>query len=613
MIYKVRNEVITPAVRDNVIDFLENNSIIALDSETQGFDCHTKKLLSLQLGNETIQFVIDFQSEDCSFLVKYLKDENKLWLLFNAKFDNQFLLKNLGVQPAKVYDAFLAECLLYAGYEKGSIDLSLKGVAQRYCNVTLDKTIRGQINYKGINDPTVILYGAKDVAYLHEIREKQLVAIDKWQLNKVLDLENQVVRVLAKMEYDGILLDTVKWKEIANITEKNTKESQSKLDDIIVKEAKSNIKLQKYINTQTNLFDFEEPKTRINWSSSSQKVEILNKIGIKVEDTSDATLQKLKSNEIIKELLVYNKNAKLASTYGKEFLKFVNPITKRVHTNHYQILSTGRMSQNEPALSTIPAHGTLSEAIKNCFIASEGWSIVGFDYSAFELRIIAQLSLDPLWVNIFKEGRDLHSELCSKTFNIPIDKVKDPFPEKPDISYRFLQKTINFGLAYGMSKYKLAETAQIPVNKAEEIINKFFKVVPTVKKFLDMLGELGKSNGYIRTDGYFKRVRFFPNKDESNFKIMGEIERASKNTIPQGVNASVTKLALIWLQKVIDDNNYPVRILLDIHDSIITECKDEFAEEWYIIMQSIMIGAGEVILKDVPTVVDGYIGKSWKK
>ena len=100
---------------------------------------------------------------------------------------------------------------------------------------------------------------------------------------------------------------------------------------------------------------------------------------------------------------------------------------------------------SEPNLQQIPAHSELGQTIKSCFIASEGYKIVSADYSGFELRILAEFSQDPEWLRIFNEDKDLHSELCALTFNIPIDKVKEPFPEKPDISSRFLQKTINFG------------------------------------------------------------------------------------------------------------------------------------------------------------------------
>jgi DNA polymerase-1 len=237
-----------------------------------------------------------------------------------------------------------------------------------------------------------------------------------------------------------------------------------------------------------------------------------------------------------------------------------------------------------------------------------------------ELRIIAEFSKDPLWIESFKEGKDLHSVLCAKTFNILETDVKKETPFKPGVTYRDVQKTVNFGLAYGMSKFKLADTLQIQVNDADKIIKDFFKIVPDVEKFLNTLGNLGKKRGYIRTGAPFRRIRFFQNWEEARnphnpkgFAILGEIERASKNTPIQGSNGDVIKLALINVQKEIDKNDYPVNILLSVYDEIQTECKEEFAEEWKEILNNIMIKSAETVIKEVPIVVDCKVSDCWEK
>lgn len=155
-----------------------------------------------------------------------------------------------------------------------------------------------------------------------------------------------------------------------------------------------------------------------------------------------------------------------------------------------------------------------------------------------ELRIIAEFSNDPVWLDAFDTGKDLHSILCTMTFGIPIEDVKKPFPQKPDVTYRDIQKIINFGLAYGMSEFKLADTMDISVKEAKKIIDKFFYSVPKVKKLLDELGNVAKNNGYIRTAAPFRRMRRFPDwvdaKVNKDFIKLGEIERAGKNTPIQG-------------------------------------------------------------------------------
>lgn len=172
-----------------------------------------------------------------------------------------------------------------------------------------------------------------------------------------------------------------------------------------------------------------------------------------------------------------------------------------------------------------------------------------------------------------------------------------------------------------MSKYKLADTIDISVDQADKIIKKFFDVVPQVNQFLTLLGNVGKQYGTIRTAAPFRRLRQFGNwqlamenkGSQDSFKILGEIERASKNSPIQGSNADIIKLALINVQKEIDDNNYPVKIILAVYDEIQTECKDEFAEQWKNILNKIMIESAQVIIKSIPVEVDCKISKSWQK
>jgi len=271
-------------------------------------------------------------------------------------------------------------------------------------------------------------------------------------------------------------------------------------------------------------------------------------------------------------------------------------------------------------MNQIPSKGELAKTIRSCFIPKENYKIVGGDYSGAELRIIAECSQDPVWITAFKEDKDLHSELAALTFGIDISEVKNSFPSKPDLKYRDVQKIISFGLAYGMSEYKLSDTMQVPIEEARKIINKFFSAVPKVKQFLHNLGELGKSRGYIRTGNIYSRVRWFPEwhraQDINNtdtFKLLGEIERASMNSPIQGQNANIIKLALINVQKEIDLNNWPVSILLSIYDEIQTECREDKAEEWCKKLEEIMIKTAEVFIKSIPMKADCSIHDYWEK
>lgn len=165
-----------------------------------------------------------------------------------------------------------------------------------------------------------------------------------------------------------------------------------------------------------------------------------------------------------------------------------------------------------------------------------------------------------------------------------------------------------------------ADTIGVPVDEAQKIIDKFFEAVPKVDKFLKQLGELGKKRGYIRSGPPFNRIRWFPKweqtKDLANpdrFKILGEIERASKNAPIQSTNANVIKLALIKVQEEIDRNNWPVTILLSVYDEIVTECREDMADEWCTKLEQIMIESAQVVIKTVPVKADCKVSDYWTK
>ena len=199
------------------------------------------------------------------------------------------------------------------------------------------------------------------------------------------------------------------------------------------------------------------------------------------------------------------------------------------------------------------------------------------------------------------------------TFNIPIERVKDPFPPKPDLNYRFVQKTVNFGLSYGMSEYKLSSTIQIPVNEAKNIITKYFSLIPKVEQFLNKCSQIAQQTGKIIVDPVYKRIRWFPKYDNGDFKDLAEIGRQAKNSIPQGSNASLIKQCLINLQNEIGTHKYPVKILLSVHDEIICEVYKDFANQWKDIQEKIMKDTIKLVIKSIPVEVESVIDTHWRK
>ena len=618
------SDLIQPSLISNCIGYCNDLNEISIDLETEGLDPHKDKIISIQLGDYNNQYVIQWNNINPSVFKNLFLDESKTFLFHNAKFDLKFLLHN-GIKVENVYDTFLAECILTTGYEKTQRRLGLDSIADKYLNVYLDKSVRSRIS-KTLTDE-VVIYAANDIKYLSNIKSKQIELINKYELEKTLDLENKVVKVFSRMEYNGITLDTDKWVSIAKKVESIRDNIENELHSLLFKIGSKDLpkpnKFTKYCNIykQGNLFGESTDKdTIVNWKSNKQKLEIVRELGLDMKSVADEELQNnVNNHEIIPLLISFSKYNKLADAFGYNYLDFINPVTKRIHYDIWQILSTGRISTSNPNLNQIPARGELGAEIRSAFVPQKGYKMVGGDYNAMELRIIAEFSQDPTWVEAFKNGEDLHSKLCALTFNIPIEKVNDPFPHKPDLTYRHVQKTINFGLAYGMSKFKLSNNLQITVDDAEKIIKKFFSAVPNVEVFLNTLSKLGTSRGYIRSGQPYKRIRFFPEwkksmiGDKKYASILSSIERKSKNMPIQATNGNVIKKALILIQNEIDKNNYPVNILLSVYDEIQTECREDFAAEWVVILEKLMIEAGKESIKTIPIKCDCSISDYWTK
>jgi len=420
---------------EDFFTWVKDKEEIAVDTETRGKDPHTKEIVCLQIGDKDTQWVIDTRQIDIRIFKEVL--ESRVCLLHNSKFDYKFL-KHKGILLNKIYDTMLAECIIYAGYE--SWGYGLDKLTARYLDIHLSKDDRGGFyNYPyGVPYTDYMIdYAAKDVAYLHLIREKQMDLINKYNLNYCLDLENEVVKALGDIEYNGVYLNKDKWLSNASKNFLDMQEISNDLDSIVLNEPLLASFVPKYV--QSDLFGEERRRVNINYESPSQILKILKALGVPEDDTQDRTLQKNKDLHIfISKLQEFRAKAKIASTYGESFLKYVNPNTNKVHTSFWQIVSTGRLSSgnkedNAPNMQNIPA----TKEFRSCFEAREGYLWIGCDYSGQELCLMADKSGEEVFINALNNDEDLHSISASMLFNKPITKK--------DKVERTAAKTITFG------------------------------------------------------------------------------------------------------------------------------------------------------------------------
>ncbi len=491
------NEIQTATIEECAA-YCKTKTVLGVDTETEGFDFTCRKMIMLQIGDKERQYVIDTRVVDITLLKPILESHDIIKIFHNAKFDYKFIKQWAGISVEEIYDTFLVERVINCG--KQDYGYSLSKCVERYIGHTLDKETRNKfIGLKG-QPFTVdqITYGANDVVYLLDIREKQLSLLHTYELEQTARLENKVVKVFAEIEYEGLIIDKDKWTVMAENNVKLAHEQSIKLDDMVL----AHPLLQHYnIPVQVDMFAPMEDirHTHINWGSPSQTLELFRNLVPKLDDVNGKKLNKYRyKHKLIDEYIKYKERTKLANAYGTKFFNYVNG-DGRVHTNFSQILDTGRVSSSKPNMQQIPSDNTF----RNCFTAPKEWVFVSSDYSSQELNVIAYGSQDPVWLEALEKGMDLHGVCADLVFE---DKWRDADPAEKK-SLRTQIKAINFGLAYGMGPFKLADTLQISKGEAEALIEKYFTEFPNIRDFLQKLGTFGTRNGYITTFKPFKRRR----------------------------------------------------------------------------------------------------------
>ena len=613
------------ATIDSVVEYCKTKEVLGVDTETEGFDFTCKKMIMFQIGDEDNQYVIDTRHVSIEPLRNILEDKNIIKIFHNAKFDYKFIKKWGNIECEGIYDTFLTERVLNCG--KDNVKYGLKDVCKKYLNVELNKDVRNQfigLTGQPFRDDQIV-YCAKDVEYFLMVRAKQLPLIDKYKLNNVVELENRVVNAFADIEYNGLDLDSEKWKEIEAVNMDKADKLESDLDEMVKNDSRIKHFVSKYI--QTDMFTpVEEIRdVDIKWTSPKQVLAVFKCIVPKLDNVNGKQMYKYRFKyPLIDKYVKYKEAMKLCTSYGDAFFKNLSS-DKRIHTNFHQILDTGRVSSSKPNMQQIPA----DNIYRNCFTAPDGWSFVSADYSSQELNVIAFGSKDPVWMEALKNGEDLHSTcaelvygeqwLTSGEDNCAYFRNKQKCNCPSHKKLRTNVKTIIFGLAYGMGPNKLADTLNITIDNAKILIDKYFEAFPAIKGFLDKLGNYGKKFGYIKTFPPYNRKRWFSTwypkiwNNKSSMIELGSIERASKNTPIQGASADMTKLALVLMRDYIKMTGIPVKLVMTVHDQIDTICDNEYLSMWTEKMQELMELAANQIVTNGLLKAEVTVSNCWEK
>ena len=592
-------------------------------------------LISIQLGDKDRQFVIDTRYVSIGPLASILSSTKIVKLGVNLKFDYKMIKHHLGIELNNIYDIGLAELILTNGLNKL---WSLAAIAKKYLDIDLNTkqlslwesyvskdTVKLYENLKYENlTLDLIKYSATDIIIPSLIYPKILKQIRETNQAKVIKLENDFTTIVAKWELKGIYLDADKWLNVLADNKLELSKVEQQLNLYLISQ-----KLEHYLG--------------INWNSSKQVSALFKELDIPIQvidsknsvgdikvyknTVGQAHIKKFKSKfDILPLYLSYKNLYKAISTYGFKFLSNVNPISNRIHTNIYQIKSTGRISSSSPNLQNIPR----TADFRSCFIAPKGKTFIICDYSAQESRILADYAKEPAMIDFAINGDgDFHSLTAKQMYG-------EVTPENRPIA-----KMLNFAIAYGASAHKISDQAQIPTKQAQELIDQFFKSYPVLKPYFEKVQRHALSKGYHITDAYTKRRCYIENFDKYKtveayikhyqnyypsiklpskiwsiyFKMKGEIERDSQNYPIQGTGGSMTKLAAVLIDKAIIKLGWKERayIVNIIHDEIVVECDTSIANKLSKIVSKCMQEAGKTFIKSVPMPAEVHISEFWKK
>jgi len=397
------------------------------------------------------------------------------------------------------------------------------------------------------------------------------------------NLENKLVPVLASMENFGIKID----KKYFENYKKELQENIEKLEKEIYSLSGETFNIGSPKQLGEILFEKMgiEPvkKTKTGYSTDVEVLEVLALRGI----------------EIAEKLLEYRGFTKLLSTYVEPLPKLADE-DDRIHTTFNQNgTSTGRLSSANPNIQNIPVRTDEGIKIRKGFISQDGWSLVSFDYSQIELRVLAELSKDENLLLAYKKDKDLHDLTARKIF-FKTDE------EQVTREQRSIAKVINFSILYGKTPFGLSKELKIPVADASQYIKTYFEQYPKVKKFLENVLENARQNGFVET--LYGTRRYINNINSSNKNLQAQANRMAVNTVVQGTAANIIKKVMI---KLYDEfkNNDDIKMLLQVHDELIFEVKDEVSEKYMEKIKEIM--EGTIKFEDIKLSANGSLAKNW--
>ena len=580
-----------------MVDELKNAKYVSIDLETTSVNPMLAEIVGISVSyNKNSAFYIpilypekkknNFGVNDLEVVLSIMKEflENKdiRKIGQNIKYDALILYRH-GVKVSNIFlDTMIAAHILNPAAKSYKLDaLSIEFL--NYNMVPIEELIgkgKDQITMDLVPLDKISYYAAEDADIVFQLAEIFTPKLEEnGQLNFFADIEMPLIDVLMKMENEGVYVDEDLLNEMSlNIGERL---------DLLVKE----------------IYNIAEEEFNINSTQQLAKIlfDDLKLTQIKKRSTAENVLKELVNEHELPELILsYRKLNKLKNTYIDALPASINKNTKRIHSTFNQtIAATGRLSSTGPNFQNIPIRTVDGREIRKSFIAQQkNWGIFSADYSQIELRIMAHLSEDKELCNAFKDNLDIHDRTASLIYNVPLDDVQ---PEM-----RRTAKVINFGIMYGAGPFRISQELGISRKAAQEIIKQYFIQYSGIQNYIDDTLSKARSDNYVET--ILGRRRYVWDVNSENALKKQAAERVAINMPIQGSAAELIKIAMIDIQKNIENDKLKSKMILQIHDELLFEYPLDEEEHLISMVKKSMENA--MSLK-VPIIVDYGFGKDW--
>ena len=528
-------------------------SQVAFDTETTSVDAMQAQLVGMSFAVEggTAWYVaVSRETEAAQSMVDifrpFFEHPSIEKVGQNLKYD-LLVLSHYGVEVAgPLFDTMLAHYVVQPE-QRHNMDL----LAEKYLHyrtIPIEALIgsgRTQRNMSDLDSKEIVDYACEDADVTLRLYPILKEEMEKYEVTSVFtDIEMPLLPVLARMERNGVRLDTAALEE----TGRNFTERMQQLEAEIYELAGHEFTITSPKQVGAVLFDELQISAKVKKTKTGQY------------STSEEVLESLRDKHpIVEKILQHRALKKLLSTYVEALPKLIHPQTGHIHTSFNQaVTATGRLSSSNPNLQNIPVRGEDGREIRRAFVPEEGEVFFSADYSQIELRIMAHLSEDEHMVADFNSGLDIHAATAARIFHKPVEEV--------DRDERRKAKTANFGIIYGISAFGLSERMGVSRGEAKELIENYFATYPKVREYMNESIERAKQTGYIATQ--FGRRRYLADINAGNATVRGYAERNAVNAPIQGTAADIIKLAMVAIDRRLREEKLQTRMILQVHDEL---------------------------------------------